>query len=294
MELNPNSFHDLNEEGFFPGPHEDENAFARRVTDTKDWISKLKHEDLVLQREKIVMPLGKRIPETHMQEAAKISKTLYNVSPIWVPAFYQNKGLPSLTGGMAIHFKESEHQPWFSFFQLKSCFRQQPKWLIYHRNEIISHEMCHVARGALESTRYEETFAYQCSTNIFRKWIGGALVRSTDSLMIIIALFWMLACDITPLFFSNVPFPLFWIGKLPIFFLITYGLLRNIKIRREMHLAQQKLTKLFPKREREILFRLSDEEIKALSSLNVEASRLWWENLRSFRGTFLRNIYQNQ
>ena len=87
-----------------------------------------------------------------------------------------------------VQYLDSQTQQVHSWFQLKPVFAKQEKWLIYSRQELISHEMCHIARFHLHSHRYEETLAYKTSTSRLRKAIGGALLSPAYAIFQLIGL----------------------------------------------------------------------------------------------------------
>lgn len=279
----------LNRSGFFPFNDEDEPQFRARIRETLDWSKSLGESDLIVPQQGIELRCADRLPADALTEMGADAEKLYGILPDWVPAYFSDKGLPPVTGGMAVQYKTAEEAPWRTFFQLKGVFRHRPKWLIYRPHEIVSHEMCHIARAPLGSTRYEETLAYQTSSSPLRRYLGGALVNSHDSALILISLLWMLVTDTLGLIFFW-PFT-GWIGRLPIFTLVGLGLLRNHRLRKELRKAENLLKNHFPTSAREVLFRLKDEEVRECSEMDKEMFVPWWEHREGFRGEWLRSLY---
>ena len=176
---------------------------------------------------------------------------------------------------------------------MKAVFKTKKKWIIYTADELIRHELCHVARAAMHSTRFEETFAYSTSDSWLRRKIGGALNTPFDNQLVIISLLmWMCAS-----FLSNfLPTIQAWINvlHLPFPLVVTLGLVRNVNIRKEIKFSSEKLKHHFQKDHEKVLFRLSDSEIKALSKMKDHEITDWWHSLEGFRGDFLRAIYTVQ
>lgn len=288
--MNSSDFKSLNDAGFFPGPSEDASGFSDRVEAMNQWSKSLLNKPLELQDLPYALSNGDRMTKVQLQTSSSPIRERYGICPDWVPAYFSDQGLPLLTGGMAVQFIEKEGDPFKTFFQLKSVFKHKEKWIIYSGNELIRHEMCHVARGALESTRYEETFAYSTSDSGLRRKIGGALNTPFDNQLVLLALVSWLAGTMLPLFFPSVqswsyllyiPFPL----------IVTLGLLRNANIHRELKRAQSLLVDYFGEESEPVLFRLSDPEIRELSKLNPSDLSTWWQNRPGFRGEFLRHLY---
>ncbi len=280
----------LNDSGFFPGPNESEEGFLNRVKAMKSWSQTLENKDLELQDLPYTLQHSERMSDSQLIESGEPIKTKFGILPYWVPAYFTDKGLPLLTGGMAIQFVEEENGPLKTFFQLKSVFRTQKKWIIYSGDELIRHEMCHVARAPLNSTRYEETFAYSTSDSWLRRKIGGALNTPFDNQLVLLSLLCWMCASFLPLFFESVqswnfvlyiPFPL----------VITLGLIRNFNLRNELHRANLNLKANFPKDYEKLLFRLSDDEIRQISHFTSPEVCSWWDNLNSFRGEFLKSVF---
>ncbi|MBF0197690.1 MAG: hypothetical protein HQL32_08260 [Planctomycetes bacterium] len=283
-------YSDLNAMGFFPSKEESRDSFFERVKHSLDWSEKLKNEDFRFEESKYILPQQNRLSSEELEAAGLHAKKAYNLLPSWIPAYYLNQGLPLLTGGMAIHFRSEKEGPWFSFFQLKEVFKNKKKWILYTAEEIVSHEMCHISRGPLHSTRYEENLAYKISSSPVRRYLGGALVNYYDSFILLFSLAFIFLFDFM-CFFSPSLMTFQWCGKCPFMIILTLGLIRNHNIRRELKAAEEKLKLIFPLNYREILIRLDDQDILNVGQLSINGLEQWWHDIPCFRGEFLRNIY---
>jgi hypothetical protein len=230
------------------------------------------------------------MPESQLIDSGSPIREKFGILPTWVPAYYSDKGLPMLTGGMAVQFIEHKDEPLKTFFQLKSVFKSQKKWLIYTADELIRHEMCHVARVSLNSTRYEETLAYSTSDSWLRKKIGGALTTPKDNQLVLLSLLMWLCATFLPHFLNSVQG---WISLfyLPFPILVILGLVRNVSIRNELKKTSSILNSHFPQRYNHVLFRLSDEEVLKISKMSETEFPIWWNALEGFRGQFLKTVY---
>lgn len=279
----------LNQLGFFPAEIEDETSFYQRVQRCLDDSKLLEKKHLSIKGLKYLIPLEKKLNENELTKQGHLILSLYNCLPSWVPSYFFNKGLPFLTGGMAVQYTESEgSNEWKTFFQLKEQFQIKSKWFIYSSDEIISHEMCHIARTPLLSTRYEESIAYQTSSSSFRRYLGGSFLTPKDNFIFLSSLIWMILISS---FFSYIPFYFKPLEYLPFIFIILLGLIRNQNIQSELKNTERKLEQLFPNQGKEVLFRLSDKEILYFSKITVQEIKKFWKKQNSFKYSFLSNIY---
>jgi len=279
-----------NREGLFPGLNESEVDFVARVENLRAWSIALEQEDLRLQDLSYALKKEDRMSEAQLTESAEPIIDRFGVCPSWVPAYYCDEGLPFLTGGMAVQFIEAEHEPMKTFFQLKAVFKKQKKWMIYSGDELIRHEMCHVARAPLHSNRYEETFAYATSDSWLRRKIGGALNTPRDNQWVLLSLLLWMCASFLPIVYEPIHV---WTAYLylPFPILLTLGLWRNFNIHRELFHARELLKIHFPNTCDEILFRLTDAEIKQFKSMTAEQVPSWFKQLEGFRGEFLKSLY---
>lgn len=279
----------LNILGFFPAPEESESDYRIRVAATELWSEDLKTKPLEHAGPGSALPFERRIARDELERLGRHARSSYGVLPGWVPAYYEDDGLPVLTGGMTVHIPAPQ-TGFLPFFQLKSLFRFRDKWLLYSASEIVSHEMCHVARSPLGSVRYEETIAYRTSESRFRRYLGGALVGSRDSQILLGCLAFMLLWDL----YTALSRAAAWmghLGKIPAVATVLYGLYRNMLIRGEIGRARGLLAVFFGATADEVLFRLSDDDIRFCSQCAPSDFPAWWESISGFRGRWLRLLY---
>jgi len=143
---------DWNQRGLIPGPDEGEEMFFKRCAN---------------------LP----IYSIH----SSLSTQLFDIQPNWVEIIYKNKGLRPWEGACV----------WIDHhrvvLQLKKSFLKKKKYLGYSRDEVIAHELVHVARSGFEEPIFEEVLAYQTASSKFRRFFGP-LFRSTKETKAFIAL----------------------------------------------------------------------------------------------------------
>ena len=183
---------------------------------------------------------------------------LFGFSADWVPAFFINPSFSFLFGGCSF----SMPPDFFSMFIIRRSFKNSRRWLFYGRDELIAHEMCHVARAPLESRTFEESFAYRTSASPFRRLVGGIFLSQWDSFLLLGSTFVLLLAQVCNLFLTRLPMWLFWL--LPLLVLV-WLLLRYWRLRRRMSNAQSALEAEYGENAAKVLFRCSDDEIDALA-----------------------------
>jgi hypothetical protein len=296
MNLSPNDLYKL---GFIPGEHEEKADFYHRVSETLEWAKERNHKNLECEGLDYSLGPGLRIPEEQLKKDSEICHELYGISPTWVPAYLQNKGMPLLTGGMAVQFLNEKSQQVFSWFQLKTTFSHREKWLIYSRKELISHEMCHIARFPLQSVRYEETLAYQTSTSRLRRSIGGSLLTPKDQQFLLLSIFLWMIVDLLKIALPETG-SLFGLGafkselisflRLPFPSLVFLGLWRCRSIHKELQKAKLNLSSFLTVPQlNKVIFSLSDSQIKGLSNLSPKETNAWVNKQEGFQFEFLRS-----
>jgi hypothetical protein len=277
--------------GFIPSPTETEEDFKNRIATCLTWAQKCEMEDLVIAEYKVKLPKSHLIPKEQLFDDAKIIRELYGVCPDWVPAYLDAQQLPALTAGMAVQFLDPSSSHVFTWFQLKPIFRQRKKWLIYSRQEIISHEMCHVCRFPLKSQRYEESLAYKTSSSAFRRKIGGALLAPSDNKLLLFSLFTWSLVDLLALVSITVPNVLFWVMRIFFPSLLTLGLIRNSHIQKELATAEQQLRPIFGQNALSVLFCLDDTQIKNVIACNQQELLAWFCRGDSFQFKFIQSCF---
>lgn len=260
----------LDSQGYFPAPEEGREAFLARVSALQKFkidvqkelqdTGKYQIEGLIYNKEEIV-------GEKDLLACQNQSKDKYQFQLNYVPAFFSSVGLNFLFGGMAICFEDTENKykkgEMFSIFQLRKSFRENEKFLIYTRNEIISHECCHVARAPFKALEYEEFFAYQTSDSAFRRIVSPMLWRGSDMVVLMLLLLVVFSAQIYGTFVSH-DFLMYFYGWVPFFTYLSFLTIRSYLSRKSFAQLKNKLTKFctLPALVDAVLFRMTDQEIR--------------------------------
>ena len=275
----------LDEMGFLISSEESATDFTGRIRDFLKNLSSMENAlrtKGVYEKEGLSLSEKQRIPQKFFQEASERCKSLYDFSIDWVPGFFMNPDFGLLFGGCAFCY----YPDFFALFIIRDSFRKKEKWLIYNRCELLSHELCHIARVAMDSETYEETFAYQTASSRFRRIMGGIFLHQSDSFLFLGSVCAFLLGRIAQtFFFPQLPGMLFiFLPILVVFWLgIRYTRLMNI-----FSTARKNLESLFGKKALSVLFRCSDAEIHQMATLNkegikpfvMEQTSLKWQVIR--------------
>ena len=255
----------LDQCGFIMSSDETSRQYVQRIRTFRE--NSLKMESALRQKgeyefEGMTFKETQRIPEKIFREASEVCEKKYAFSIDWVPGFYMNPRFSMLFGGCAFSY----YPDFFALFIIRQSFKKKKKWLIYNRDELLSHELCHIARIALNSTKYEEIFAYQTSTSFFRRLMGGIFLSQTDSFLFLGSVFLFLIGQILRTFWlPSMPFFIF--GCLPIISVSWLGI-RYARILSKFKTARMKLEKRFCGKALAVLFRCTDAEIDEIASTN--------------------------
>ena len=191
-------------------------------------------------------------------EAAEKTESLFGFRADWVPAFFPSRGLGLLWGGCTVITESG-----FPVFFLRRGFRNKKKWFIYHRDELLAHELCHAVRGCLEDETYEEHFAYMTSGSAFRRWTGNCFRREWDAIAFLIPVVLLLAVQVIVYTgVLNLPLWPFWIIA---FAFPAFLVARNIPERRTFFIARDKLMYCGFSNPDAALFRMTASEIRELA-----------------------------
>jgi len=265
----------LDERGIFPREGETIKDFERRVSAIQCEINVL---DKAISRTGDFLDIGGikisedlRIPEDHMQEASSYVER-YAFSITWVPAFYNSKSLPPLCGGCSMVTCTG-----LPFFILKAVFKSKKRWLIYDRNELIAHELCHIARTPIEGKRFEELMAYKISPSFLRRYLGSCFRSGIESFFLIMPVFLLIIAQIL----QNTFFPEL---KIIYFIVLTvlypvFLLTRDYADRKTYSMAERNLYSCFQDKKVNtdaVLFRCTEEEIRYMATLENNGKFLEW------------------
>ncbi len=220
----------LDQIGFVPGPGEEEGAFLNRVERTKEKFAK-----------------GEWIPDSHWSWIREYLDQMFHVKPLYICAFYSNRGLAPWQGAASWIEGRELHS-----VQLREKLRRGSYLGIYSREEILAHEAVHAIRSGFDEDRSEEFFAYMTSEKRWRRIFGPILQRPWEAWPFLVAItggvIWP-ACYLAAAI---------WLG---------IGFFRLIRQHRQLKkAARQILERVGDERKtRAILFRLTDREIEAFS-----------------------------
>ena len=220
--------------------------------------------------EDMIVRARERIPRELFVEAEDITEAFFGFAIDWVPGFFVNPRWSLLFGGCAFFF----YPDFFVLFIIRRAFATRQRWLIYSRRELLSHELCHVARIGLDSHLFEEMFAYQISTSAFRRVAGGVFHSPMDSLGFLgCTLLLLLAQFLRTLVLPGLPIWPFWALVVG---LALFLLGRHMRLLRQLAAATTHASWLARDRARALLFRCTDGEVAALAGLTSEEGVSAW------------------
>lgn len=289
----PAALSELDSCGFLAAPGEELSDFLSR---TKEVLAQLEEFNTELaQKGEIEIPdvpklsSEKLINQEILEESALLTDNAYGFKINWVPGFFLSESLGFLWGGCAISFHDNR----LTLFLIRASFAKKIRWLIYRRDELLSHELCHIARMPLNDNAFEEFFAYRLSPSWFRRYFAPCFHTQADSIIFIIPIFVLLAAQIVDTSeIMRLPMKLFWIlaAAFPAFLGI-----RNHLRRRRIKRAVKRLKLAGVERPFAVLFRCTGSEIKEISSLKGDLQAETRLFLRRKKDSDLRwKIIQNR
>lgn len=288
-----NQWIEWNNQGFIPGPEESESAYIERIKYCKNL------------REELVKKAGADLPfdmddhtsKEFLEEAFPITQELYGIQPRWVPLFFSNHQLTPWHGGCAWIFQFDDQTPTAAFLQLRSNFRTSSTYLgLYHREELIAHELAHVGRMLYQEPQFEEILAYQTSSSTWRRWLGPIVQSSKETLLFILLLGVVIMADLATVSLGHgFASSMMWWLKLAPCLLIGLAIGRLAYRHYLYNQCLQRLETLYshPSTARHLLYRLTDDEIRQFANLPLDEIRSEMHSFQqfSFRWQFLLRIY---
>ena len=275
--------------GFLLGADESAEDFAKRIRLFQTNRQKLEdalQKDGKYDAEGIIVTPDDRIPNTLFAKIAEHTKRLYRFQIDWVPGFFIDPSFSLLFGGCAF----CSYPDFFTMFIIRRTFKTQEKWLIYNRDELLAHELCHVARIALLSEEFEETFAYQTSSSSFRKLIGGIFRKQTDSFLFLGVTFILLFAQILRTqWIHTMPIWPFWslVGLV-----FAWLLIRHAFHCRRLGIAQRHIAELFGAENAfPVMFRCTDAELHRFASTKPQTLKTWILEQSSLRWQVIRKRF---
>lgn len=263
------SLAELDANGLLLGPKENLTEFKKRTKQLFNHLLKFEKElrknEKVTVFDTITVSDNWRINSEIMKEAAELDKKFYEFQISWVPGFFLSKSLGWLWGGCAISFPEDS----MSIFLIRESFAEKQKWLFYHRDELLAHELCHIARLPINDRTYEEHFAYRLSYSALRRYIGNCFQYTFDAVFFIIPFFMLLGAQTLKTFSPWEWFPIypFWILIVlyPAFLLVRNQRSRNIYFKAKKNLERIGMQHSMP-----VLFRCTKDEIHTIAAFTKD------------------------
>ncbi|MCB1180697.1 MAG: hypothetical protein KDK55_01565 [Chlamydiia bacterium] len=224
----------------------------------------------------------KRVNSSHPSRgfSAPLFTDLFGFHPNWVEIFYSRKGLTFFQGGCAwIEGNNVSLQLHPSFEKKGSLFG------IYHKDEILAHELVHAVRLQFDEPLFEEVLAYQTSKSPFRRYFGPLLQSDWES-------FCFLSLIVSFAFLSFFSIPLaqgFALGGV-----MGYSIFLILRLawkQKHFHQCIKNLTTLLDSRikARRLALGLTDREILLFSrsSPQTSASIIEQKKIHSYRWQLL-------
>jgi len=263
----------LDEQGFLIGFQESLDSYVTRLRCLQSNIGGMDKELAEtgsFEVEGVAVSDEDRIPTSLFERVRGKTEELFRFQIDWVPGFFINPSQGWLFGGCAFYF----YPDFFALFIIRRSFANRERWLIYSRDELLAHELCHVARIAMESDVFEETFAYQTATSAFRRAVGSVFRSPMDSYFLLGSTFALLAAQLARvLVFHALPIWPFW-GLVLLVIASFAG--RQQRGRKLFSAALRRLTSIAEEDALAALFRCSDDEVLWISRCRDGASLLAW------------------
>lgn len=280
-----------NEEGFIPGPLESEEEFKKRIDYCHHLESHLKNS---LGTE---LPFETQDPNSKevLEQTLPLTQNLYGIQPCWVPLFFGNYQLAPWHGGCAWIFQLNDQTPTAAFLQLRGNFYKASRFLgIYHRRELIAHELAHVGRMLYQEPKFEEFFAYESSPSRWRRWLGPIVESSKESFIFMLVLGFIFMIDFALFSLGPIMSAWGWWLKLIPLLLICWAFGRLSYRHYILNRCLKRLQTCLPQRQaKHLLYRLLDREIEQFGKWSPEKIKEYvnQEAISSFRWTFLKELY---
>lgn len=264
----------LDARGLTPAADEDAAGFAARLRTLKGNMTAMEsalRQDGTYTVEGVTVEEACRIPPEGFEKAQRHTDRLYGFSCDWVPGFYLNPRFSGLFGGCAFYF----YPEFFALFIIRHSFRDRERWLCYNRDELLAHELCHVARVGLFSRRYEELFAYQTAATAFRRFTGGIFRSQGDVFLFLGAAFFQVICQLVRAFVC--PALPAWIGWGALGGVVFFLVMRLLLMQGTVKRARTSLVTLYHgdmRSANSALFHATDEEVEELAKSSAPAELL--------------------
>ena len=256
---------ELDRAGFLPAPGESADAFFARVAAVETAENELR-EELAQKREAVVfdsirISADDAIPPEIVEEAGDLTDRLYGFRTRHVPGFFLTRGVGLLWGGCMIG---DTVEP-LAVFLIRGAFRNRRRWLLYRRDELLAHELCHSMRQPLHDQELEEFFAYRTSPSPLRRYLGNCFIHDRDAVLFVLPMLLLAAAQTVQSFwYARLPVWPFWI--LAPLYLIRL-LIRNQRSRCRCFAAARMLERWGIARPFAVLMRCTTPEIRRIAKM---------------------------
>lgn len=277
---------ELNELGLIAGSLETKDEFLDRAA----YCLKLKANS-----QNIINDFDSESSHFFLDDPCKKTKLLFDIAPSWVPVFFSNRGLMPWHGGAAWIFQENETSPVSAFFQLRHHFKSKKRYLgIYERQELMAHEIAHIGRMMFQEPRFEELIAYQTSQSSFRRYFGGIVRSSSESLIFISIILSLFLFDLLFILsgYEEMLTSILYLKLIPLA-LVSFALLRLWNTHRTFLQAKENLKKIARDQTfvDAIIYRLQDKEIELFSSATREEMLRYIDEKTCLRWRVIKTAY---
>ncbi|MCQ2378238.1 MAG: hypothetical protein MJ016_03375 [Victivallaceae bacterium] len=220
------------------------------------------------------------IPPDILAEAGEITRKHYAFSRQGDRGFFVSRRLGLFCGGCAVWDTSNSAR----FFLLRRIFAERKKWLVFRRDELLAHELCHLAREAVGDEELEEFFAYRISFSAFRRTVADALSTERDVFFFLVALFLLLGASAVKAFlFPGLPITLFYLLLAGV---ISALALRTWRRNKTVGNAAKNLTRFGILMPFAVLFRSNVREIREIAGMKRKSQ--WHRFLAQKEKTSLR------
>lgn len=279
-------FHKL---GLIPGPGEEAHSFEERAQFCLSLKTMI--DEALLPKDRI------DAPDFILQEGIVEVNREFGIAPSWVPLFFSNQGLMPWHGGSALIFQLQEQGPLGAIMQLRKAFYHKTCYLgLYHRSELIAHELVHASRMAFEEPKFEELLAYKTSSGGLSKWLGPIIQSAFESRLFVYLLATILLLDLYCVLTGE------WEGYLSLMplkiiplALAAWAGFRLWKRTQTLNQTERKLGALFGSiKARQVLLFLTDKEIEQCAVWSEEEIRSYISAHHSPRMEMLRVLIHHR
>lgn len=231
----------------------------------RDWEGRLENGENLEFAPGVCAGRAERIPPAELGAATAFTAARYGFAAPEGLGFYLSRGIGFFCGGCAFFDPEKNTR----FFLLNAAFRHREKYLgLYSRSEIVTHELCHMARAPLADAEFEEYFAYQCSPSRLRRYLGNCFVRPLDAFLFVLPALLLAASRLVSCFTGfGLPGWVWWAAELPALAGAGWLLWRNQRARNRVAAAAANLRAAGVAMPEAVLFRCTAAEIHALAAL---------------------------